>query len=217
MSLIDLSELRFFLKAVSINAGKVVDTLVDRYNQLLQLKPEQARDVYFEIGRDLEKKGDRPGAIKAYKKVLAELKPDDTEVLFRLGRTYLESGMAREASEVFERFTVIESSSPIAWYLLGVACFSIEEPAKAEGAFKEAIRLDSGYAEAYYKLGLIYDGRADFDKAIEMYQKTIALKPDFVKAYQSIGLTYEGKGMREEAVKYFKKSIELDEKKLQYK
>ena len=216
MTLIDLSELKFFLKAVSINTNKVVDSLVDRYNQLFQLKPEQARDVYYEIGRDLEKKGDRPSAIKAYKKVLTELKPDDTEVLFRLGRTYLESGMAKEASEVFERFNVLEHASPNAYYLLGVAYFSIEEPVKAEEAFKEAIRLDSGYTEAYYKLGLIYDGRADYDKAIEMYQKTIALKPDFVKAYQSIGLAYEGKGMREEAVKYFKKSIELDEKKLHY-
>ncbi len=217
MSLIDLSEFRFFLKALSINGRKLVDTLVERYNQILRLKPEEARDVYLEIAGDLERKGDRAGAVKAYRKVLTELNPNDTEVLFRLGRTYLESGMAREASEVFERYTVLDSGSPKAYYLLGVALFSIEESLKAEEAFKEAIRLDGGYAEAYYKLGLIYDGRADFDRAIEMYQKTIALRPDFVRAYQSIGLAYEGKGMREEAVKYFKRSIELDEKKLQYK
>jgi len=68
MGVIDTSELQFFVKAVSINAKRLINRSIDAYNNLLQIDPESTKEIHNELGDDLEKRGNYDGAIKAYKK-----------------------------------------------------------------------------------------------------------------------------------------------------
>ena len=47
---IDTSEIQFFLKAVSINAKKLINKSIDTYNNLLQIDPESAKEIHNELG-----------------------------------------------------------------------------------------------------------------------------------------------------------------------
>lgn len=208
---LDTSDFRFFLKAISINSMKLLNSMVDKYNGMFQVSAEDAVRMYTEIGERARKRGDNEGAIKAFTKVL-EADSGNVEILAKLGRIYLDVGLATEAIEVLKKATLLNNESAKNFYLLGSACFMVDDNEGALNALNEAININANYSFAYYKMGLVYDSMSKYDEAIEAYEKAISIRPNFVKAYQSIGLAYEGKGMREKAVQYFRKALEKEEK-----
>jgi|GEM_PF-957026 len=208
----DRTGVTIFLKTVTLNSKRVMNGLINAYNRIFQLSPDDEKDIYMQRGDHLRNKGDYPGAITAFKGAL-KVQLNNPDALLKLGRTYLDAGRSKDAIEALDKVTVLKPDSSRSFYYLGSAYFMIDEKNRAREAFREAVTLDSTYAEAHYKLGLVYDSMSEHDEAIEAYGMAITIKPDYVKAYQSIGLTYEGKGMRDEAVKYFKKAMQKDEKR----
>jgi tetratricopeptide (TPR) repeat protein len=207
---IDFSDYFYFFRVLAKNSKKLLDRSVDTYNSILQLDPREAQGIHFEMGASLERKGDYPGAIRAYEKILVT-EPDNVSALFKIGRLYIQLCQLGRGLEVLKKVTQLDTTFAEAFYLLGSAHFSMDENEEALEALKRSIELIPGNAEAYYKLGLIYDAMQMTNSSIDAYQKAITFKPDFVRAYQSLGFAYEAKGMRDEAVKNFKKSLELAE------
>jgi hypothetical protein len=62
MEVINTSELKYYGKAIAINFKKFLDRSVDKYNSLFTLNPEESKDVFLEISREMEEKGDYKGA-----------------------------------------------------------------------------------------------------------------------------------------------------------
>ncbi|MEO5356288.1 MAG: tetratricopeptide repeat protein [Nitrospirae bacterium YQR-1] len=208
---LDLSEFKIVMKTVVTNGKRLLDGMIDAYNDVTKLNPTDAVEIYISTGDKMKQKGDYEGAIKSYKKVL-DVDSTHLETLMRLGKAYVYVGLPNEAIEVLSRAAVLNRSDAQCYFYLASSYYMIDEYAKALTAFSESIRLDPSFAEAYYKQGLVYDSMNEFDKSIEAYEHAISLNPNFIKAYQSIGLAYEGKGQREEALKYFKKALELEGK-----
>ena len=55
---INTSELKYYGKAIAINFKKFLDRSVDKYNSLFTLNPEESKEVFLEISREMEEKGD---------------------------------------------------------------------------------------------------------------------------------------------------------------
>ena len=55
---VNTSGLVVFLKTMAVNSKKMIDSLVDTYNGIFQLNPEDARDIYMKMGDEKRKKGD---------------------------------------------------------------------------------------------------------------------------------------------------------------
>ncbi|QWR78087.1 tetratricopeptide repeat protein [Candidatus Magnetomonas plexicatena] len=208
---VDLSGFKIVAKTVFTNGKRLLDGMIDAYNNVTQLNPADAIDIYIAAGDKMRQNGDYEGAIRSYKKVL-EVDSTHLETLMKLGKAYVSVGLPNEAIEMLSRAAVLNRSDAQCFYHLGSSYYMIDEYAKAVTSFNESIKLDPSFAEAYYKLGLVHDSLSEFDKSIEAYQHAISLNPNFIKAYQSIGLAYEGRGQREEALKYFKKALELEGK-----
>jgi len=68
----------------------------------------EARDYYLKLAKCYESKGRKSDALKAWKQI-AQLDPDDTDILVKIGESYLSEGMHTEAAAAFseagERFT----------------------------------------------------------------------------------------------------------------
>jgi tetratricopeptide (TPR) repeat protein len=70
---------------------------------------------------------------------------------------------------------------------------------EAIAAFREAIRLQPGYADAYYSLGLIYTKQGQNDQALEVYRQALRLNPNLPSAYYGLWGLYKLKGHASEA------------------
>ena len=73
---------------------------------------------------------------------------------------------------------------------------------QAETEFREAIRLDPGYASAHNGLGTALKMRGDIDGAVKAWEKALELKPDFAFPLYNLGLVYIAKGDLSRALGY---------------
>ena len=89
MDLINMNEMKYYGKALAINFKKFLDRTVDKYNNLFTLTPEESKEVFLEISKELEEKGDYKGAGEVYKKMVAS-EPNNVDALFKLGKVYFE-------------------------------------------------------------------------------------------------------------------------------
>jgi tetratricopeptide (TPR) repeat protein len=58
----------------------------------------------------------------------------------------------------------------------------LKRPAEAEAAFREAIRLDPGYADAHNNLGNVLGDVQRYADAEAAYREAIRLNPDYADA-----------------------------------
>ena len=65
---INTTEFKYYGKVLAINLKKFLDRTVDKYNSLFTLNPEESKDVFLEISKELEEKGDYKGRGKYIRK-----------------------------------------------------------------------------------------------------------------------------------------------------
>ena len=75
--------------------------------------------------------------------------------------------------------------------------------AKAEAEFREAVRLDPGYASAFNGLGTALKMRGDAAGAVGAWERALELKPDFAYPLYNLGLIQLAEGNRSKALEYF--------------
>src|SRR3990172_12387993 len=109
MEVINTSELKYLGKAFAINFKKFLDRSVDKYNSLFTLNPEESKEVFLEISKEMEEKGDYKGAGEVYKKILAS-EPNNANALFKLGKAYVQTGQFNEAREALKKVVVLDNS-----------------------------------------------------------------------------------------------------------
>lgn len=71
----------------------------------------------------------------------------------------------------FERATVRDPRSAVAWVGLGTSLTRLHRPADAVAAVQRAIALEPGMGEAYYALGMAYQAGQDKVKAAAAFRK----------------------------------------------
>jgi len=103
---------------------------------------------------------------------------------YGLGRSLMEKGEYREASQVFLLGTqrLNYAHSPLAADL--GHCFDmLGDDKSALNWFGLAVKWDSRYALTYHYYGLYFNKRADFSKAQEEFKKSVELDPKFSLSY----------------------------------
>jgi len=109
---------------------------------------------YTDLGLSLHRLYYRETALHRFNRATV-LDPDFAGAHFHRGLILVEKSQLKEAALAFRRVLVREPDWAEGWFHLGTAC---TDPAKAEAAFKRAIRIDPDCRMAYLQLAYLCEG-----------------------------------------------------------
>ncbi len=94
------------------------------------------------------------------------------------------------ALRYYRKAAIYNFSDPVALYYLGCVYDYKNDPQKAFGFYKMAMRADSTYLKAVYETANKYFDYGSYDTAGIYYNKVLKLDSNYVNAYQGIGNVY---------------------------
>ena len=136
--------------------------------------------------------------------------PDNVEMSYTLGMSYVQTHNADKAREAFARMFAVPPTSAPAYLINAQMMMRQQFEEFAEKELLKAIEIDPRLPQAHFLLGELAVYRADLDRGIELLQKEISINPGFAMAYYMLGEAYTRKLKWDEAVSPLQKSIWLN-------
>jgi len=140
---------------------------------------------------------------------------DAVTSLYVGGNTYFENGFSlaqqgrtRQASIEFEYALKVNPRLMMAHVNLIAMYGALGMPDKAEKHFREAVRLDPGWAELYYNWGLLLYRERKLVEAEETLKKAIEVNPHYANAHVELGQLLDEAGLTGEAQQHFRLALE---------
>jgi TonB family protein len=126
--------------------------------------------------------GDYSNALKLLKKVVKE-SPNDGDVWYRLGASYLKTGKYKDSVKALQKATEFAPKNDTYHALLAYTYLLINDP-EAAGAANETLKIEPNNAEAHYVLGVISYRDERYTSAHDRAKRAIQIKPNFAPAYR---------------------------------
>jgi tetratricopeptide (TPR) repeat protein len=133
-------------------------------------------------------------------------------VSFGDGETAYQAGNYSEATKIFEQYTVQKPENAWGHYMLGLSAWKGGDPAKAEKAFDEALRIDPKHVKSLVNLSRVLIEQKRFDDAIGKLTHASDIDPKSAEVTRLLGRTYDGQGKVDDAVAAYRHAIALDGK-----
>lgn len=150
-------------------------------------------------------------AMEQFKHCL-QLKPDNPEGNYNLGKVYQLQGENKLAIESFRKAVQINDKYSEAHYSLGNVLDGQGDFPGAIHHYRRAIELRPDHAKTHNNLGALLAMQRQFDLAIHHFQEAVRIKPPYATAHLNLGQAYRNKGMREQAEYSFRQAVRLDPK-----
>ncbi|MDD2548502.1 MAG: tetratricopeptide repeat protein [Bacteroidales bacterium] len=112
--------------------------------------------------------------------------------------------------------TLIESSSNVteAWYLRGLAKYSLNDMPGALADFSKAIELNPVFSQALLYRGITLSRQKKYLQSNNDFEMVIELRPNWHDGYYSRGVNYLLMGQPKKSIQDFSKVIDLDPKNI---
>ncbi len=174
----------------------------------IEKAPENA-EFYFQLGIILFNKGDKNGALNAFKGAV-ELNPEHLDARYNLGVCLYETGQMQEALNVM--LAICEVSQPSSELLnaIGNIYSALDEHETALSYYKRAHKLDSSNVSALINIGHERYLLEDLYGAKEALAQAISLEKDNLKANYNYANVWFALKDYDRAEKYFRRAIEID-------
>jgi tetratricopeptide (TPR) repeat protein len=127
---------------------------------------------------------------------------------FAKGSSLAQQGKTKEATMEFESALQVNPRLMMAHVNLIAMYGDLGLPEKAEEHFREAIRLDPGWAEVYYNWGLLLSRQRRIAQAAEAFEKAIEVNPNYADAHVELGHLLDETARSVEAQKHFRLALE---------
>jgi tetratricopeptide (TPR) repeat protein len=190
----------------------VLEFLARLYEQ--QNKTDEAKSIYFALGKTFSEKGLLDDAIESYQRVLS-LDPTHQEAISNLANTYLEVGATQEAIEQFQELITIHRNQRLFGEAIEI-CKQILQ-LNSRNADTHQILVDTYLEIGEQKEALthlliladIYCEKQDYKKAVDTYKKVLSLSPNTLSAYAPLAEIYSRQGKTEESVGLYEDYLKL--------
>jgi tetratricopeptide (TPR) repeat protein len=126
-----------------------------------------------------------------------------------LGTLAQETGKQTDAASEFQKALQLEPANDRASIGLAKAYEKLNQPEKAEAAYKQAIALRPNYWRGYDQLGGFYFRTADYPKAEQMFGTATEKDPQSFRSYSNLAAALSAQAKDTDAVDALKKSIAL--------
>jgi tetratricopeptide (TPR) repeat protein len=136
--------------------------------------------------------------------------PNNVEIAYVLGLTYIQTQNPNKAREAFARMFNLQPNSAPAYLINAQMMIRQRFEEFAEKELQRALELDPKLPQANFLLGELAIFRANIDRGIELLRNEIAINPAFGMAYYRLGEAYTRQLKWDEAVAPLQKSIWLN-------
>jgi tetratricopeptide (TPR) repeat protein len=189
---------------VAVQGKGRVGEAIGLFREALKAKPTHV-EAWLNLGNALGKTGDIDGAIVAFREA-ERLQPDEPAI----------GSMLRAALETKQRATATPAAkakvNPEAW-----ASFERANEMRGRGrldeaaaSYREAIRLEPGFAEAHNNLGSVLGRQGRAAEAIAEISKALEIAPDLSAAHNNLAIVLAMQGDAEQAARQFAEVLRLD-------
>lgn len=122
-----------------------------------------------------------------------------------------QAGRYGEAAELFGAYTEAKPENPWGFYMLGLSSWKAGNPAQADVAFSEALKLDPKHQKSLINSArvLLELGRAD--EALDRIQTSLAFDSTSAESWRVLGRTQEELGSPDDAIDSYRRAITLDD------
>ncbi len=148
-------------------------------------------EIDMTIGLAYRERGDLGLAEKYLRKAIAK-KPGYAAAHNNLGIVLVGLRRWDDAIREFQAAAndVLYATPEWAWYNMGEAYRSKGDPAKAEEAYRKAIRMNDRYGPAYLRLASVLGDRGSWEEAVAVLGKCVELRPDDAAGWMELGRVY---------------------------
>jgi tetratricopeptide (TPR) repeat protein len=176
------------------------DHAIPIFEEALRLKPGSL-PAWVGLGGAYEASAHYAEALEAFERALA-VSPSDALLWQEMAQVYIKRGQRERAIEALNRSLVLDSTIPQTQQLLGMLWMK-DDVARAEKFFREAIRLQPGYAQALANLAVLLSERNSAEEAIYDFERALRLQPNYALAHLNYGLMLRKVGRMDEARQHF--------------
>lgn len=144
---------------------------------------------------------------------LIEKNPDNAELAYTLGKSFIEIDEYKKAVPYFEKAIALDSSQNSRIYELGLLYFNQDDFHNALKYFK--IAADKGFIQSNdftENMGYAYLYSGDFDNGIEYLNKVLAKKPNSKEVLNEIAFAYYKRQRYDDALNYYQQLMQKDSK-----
>ena len=172
-----------------------------------ELDPDNP-EVDMALGLAYQARGDLSKAEENLRRAI-DKKPDYADARNNLGIVLAERKAWDEAIREFEAAAanVMYTTPERAYFNLGEAYRAKGDPARAEAAYRRALRANDRYAPAYIALAGILGGRGKWNDAVSILARCVDLLPDYAPGWMGLGRAYLRLSRPADALKAFDKVL----------
>jgi len=160
-------------------------------------------------GLKLSSQGRHAEAIAQFEAALAQA-PNDTKVLFALGNTANQLGLAGPAEQFFRRVLALEPARLEALVNLANLLRAAGQQGAAIALLEPALVRDPGSPELHLTLGSAWREKGDLQTATAHYQSALAARPNYVPALANLADVRADAGDRATARTLYDSAIKAD-------
>jgi protein O-GlcNAc transferase len=152
--------------------------------------------------------GDLPAARELYQHVLAS-RPDDTDILLRLGILELQCGAYDAALAHLDDAIMRAPDVARLHFARGHALAAAQRFADARRAYERVLALDAPSADLLFAIGNTSQSLADYPRAIDAYTRAVELEPAHVDAFNNLGNCYKQHGAHDDAESAYRRALAI--------
>ncbi len=176
------------------------------YRQAVQRDPKFVYGIQ-KLGVALRRSGEAAQSAQVLNQAASQA-PNDPATWRELGLTYQAQGKTEEAVAALLKAIELDPDMPEAHNNLGVI-WSTGNPAKAEQAFREAIRIQPDYGDARYNYAMLLGRARQVDAAQRELEEALKYDANFVDAHLLLGDLFLAKDQTQAALQHYREAVRI--------
>ncbi len=184
-----------------------LDVAVERYQQYLGLRPEDA-EAHYTLGLVLNELERTEAAIEHFNKSIT-ITANNAAVHRQLGDAYTRLQRLEEAIKPYQTALAIDASNVVTIVMLGNVFHGLQRYTQSIQLYQQALTMQPDNVQVHRHLGASYQRMGQTQEAIKCFEQALSLRPGYIDARIKLAEVLRELGRAEEALVQVEQVIDL--------